>query len=205
MTSKTALSSPPRLRSRLVSFEMRPAAGGAGRRARDRRSRTAAPMNSARSASAGAARRSSGRPARGLRCDGRHHRRGIAAASDEREYYYERPYHGPGYGYYGGAPAYQYAQPQPYVRHHYAQPQVVQHRIMRRTTVFIPTRSSAGRCRGSQGICRPTRRIAAPTEGACEPLTDRRRGTKAATVALRVPRPAGNPGGQMLGVGRLFC
>ena len=48
----------------------------------------------------------------------------VAAARREREYYYERPYYGPGYGYYGGPPAYHYAQPQPYVRHHYAPPPV---------------------------------------------------------------------------------
>jgi hypothetical protein len=52
----------------------------------------------------------------------------VAAARRERDYYYERPYYGPGYGYYGGAPAYQYAQPQPYVRHHYTPPHVAQGR-----------------------------------------------------------------------------
>jgi len=50
----------------------------------------------------------------------------VAAARREREYYYERPYYGPGYGYYGGAPAYQYAQPQPYARQYYA-PQARHH------------------------------------------------------------------------------
>ena len=50
-----------------------------------------------------------------------------AAARREREYYYERPYYGPGYGYYGGAPAYQYAEPRPYGRQHYAPPPVTHH------------------------------------------------------------------------------
>ena len=50
----------------------------------------------------------------------------VAAARRERDYYYERPYYGPGYGYYGGAPAYQYAQPQPYARQYYA-PQARHH------------------------------------------------------------------------------
>jgi hypothetical protein len=51
----------------------------------------------------------------------------VAAARRERDYYYERPYYGPGYGYYAGPPAYEYAQPQPYVRHHYAPPPVAHH------------------------------------------------------------------------------
>ena len=74
----------------------------------------------------------------------------VAAARRERDVLLRTSVLRAGYGYYAGPPAYQYAQPQPYVRHHYAPPRVSRvitrrgryARLIRRR---VPARSAAGR------------------------------------------------------------
>ena len=88
----------------------------------------------------------------------------VAAARRERDYYYERPYYGPGYGYYGGAPAYQYAQPQPYVRHRYAPP-IARHHNAPQYRGLHPDPHQRGPLQGQPGFYPSNPPQMAPNDG----------------------------------------
>jgi len=89
----------------------------------------------------------------------------VAAARREREYYYERPYYGPGYD--AGPPAYQYAQPQPYVQHQYAPPQAYQHHYAPGPRVGLhPDRFQRGPLQGEPGFYPPPSSGPNPNPGA---------------------------------------